>query len=735
MKSKLLQSYLKVYTFWWLVLFFSAENHPMDYVGRFLKGWAFALVMGAIGVLTVVLYFKVRHQEKVERIAGSELRGMRLTLGKMPVQEQLKRKTGYDVPDEFKSWMETFKSEHPKHYALLQAGIDIMHANPVQASPVKGGHGDVNLITHSFNVLREMIKAQPSYQYAGSKNKKGDVVVPLTDREYVFDPLDPVSPLAAFFHDLGKIVCYQPQKDGSTKEVKENHDIQGGKLIVNINEFWELSKADRDLLIMTISHYHHPIAMPLWCDDRTRAVTELLIKVDNEAGKKEGGIIYQSMSGYVTTGDDGDDEDGEAVQVSQDGKVTVTVTEHAAQQMFDALNRLIAQPNVINGNNKITRIGFKAGAYVYIQDQLMRTALSTALEDSTLTAQTHPGLVHPKTIALLNKLDQLGFLYRFHNNAEYSPQSALFNVECINPSDGRQLSAWKYTLVIKVEAFTSLAGMEDCPAPPVIVKNTWGETRAINKKKTKEAADAAAATEATAGNDVVVDAETMAIEAAPEVQVNMVSDATPSMSSMMMLDEADIADMMSEAEETSSIDQALLLSIMDEDDAPYVPPVAEVQPVAAEETPAPVQADAPAPTQAPTPVPNTPEVVAVQPEPTPVASVDDVQSSISEEGLELDIVSDAFLQSLRMGKVETDVAFKVIPYEHNGVETEFLMYPMPLLKDYYSQYDWDELLKRIRKGEVVDSIFKVKNKGMDSELYYLGFVRVKKVKKAEKAEA
>lgn len=718
MKSKLLSSYLKVYTFWWIVLFFSADNHPMDYVGRFFKGWAFALIMGVIGVLTVIAYYKIRHQEKKERIEGSELRGMRLTLGKMPVQEKLKRKTGYEVPDEFKQWMGAYKANHPKHYALLQAGIDILHGNPVQASPVKGGHGDVNLITHSFNVLREMIKAMPSYQYAGSKNKKGDLVVPLTNRDYVFDPLDPISPLAAFFHDLGKIVCYQPQKDGSTKEVKDNHDIQGGKLIINIDEFWELSKPDRELLIMTISHYHHPIEMPLWCDDRTRAVTELLIKVDNEAGKKEGGIIYQSMSSYGEA-EDGADEDGEIVQVAKDGKVTVTVTEHAAQQMYDALNRLIAEPNVINGNNKNLRIGFKAGEYVYIQDQLMRTALSAVLEDSSLTAQTHPGLVHPKSIALLNKLNELGYLYRFHNNLEYSAQSALFNIECINPSDGRQLSQWKYTIIIKTEAFSSLAGMEDCPAPPVIIKNTWGETRAINKKKNKETA-AQANEEAEANTDV--SAEDQAAATVPEIEVNVVSENILPPGEIT-LDEAEIAEMLSEAEETSSIDHALMLSILDEDDTPYVPPKA-------------VSTEAPKPEEAPllvytaNPEQSMPVVNAVQPEPATVEQ-DDEPAAAGDDFIELDIVSDAFLQSMRMGKVDVSMDYKVLSYDHKGASTEFLMYAMPLLKDQYGDYDWDELLQRVRDGKVEDAISKVKNKGMPNEFYYLGFVRIKKVKKAE----
>jgi len=723
MKSKLLSSYLKVYTFWWVVLFFTADNHPMDYVGRFFKGWAFALVMGVIGVLTVIAYYKIRHQEKKERIEGSELRGMRLTLGKMPVQEKLKRKSGYDVPDEFKQWMDAYKAAHPKHYALLQAGIDILHGNPVQASPVKGGHGDVNLITHSFNVLREMIKAMPSYQYAGSKNKKGDLVVPLSNRDYVFDPLDPISPLAAFFHDLGKIVCYQPQKDGSTKEVKDNHDIQGGKLIINIDEFWELSKPDRELLIMTISHYHHPIEMPLWCDDRTRAVTELLIKVDNEAGKKEGGIIYQSMSSYGAA-EDGADEDGEIVQVAKDGKVTVTVTEHAAQQMYDALNRLIAQPNIINGNNKNLRIGFKAGDYVYIQDQLMRTALAEVLEDSSLTAQTHPGLVHPKSIALLNKLSELGYLYRFHNNLEYSAQSALFNIECINPSDGRQLSQWKYTIIIKTEAFSSLAGMEDCPAPPVIIKNTWGETRAINKKKNKEtAAQASEETETKA--DVSV--EDQAAATIPEIEVQVVSEnVLPA--DEITLDAAEIAEMLSEAEETSSIDHALMLSILDEDDTPYVPPKAEP-------TEAPKPQEAPLPVYVAEPEQSTPAVNAVQPEPAAVEQDDapaaQEPEAAGEDFIELDVVSDAFLQSMRMGKVDVSMDYKVLSYEHNGAPTEFLMYAMPLLKDQYGDYDWDELLQRIRDGKVVDAISKVKNKGMPNEFYYLGFVRIKKVKKVE----
>lgn len=707
MKSKLISSFFTVFTFWWTILFFATKNKGFDLLTQFLKGWAFSFIAALCGVVVIFMLYWLSKEDRKQRIEPSMLRGMSLSLGPIPLVKQLKRNNLWSIPSEFSDWHSAYKKEFPKHAALLNAGISIMKGNPCQASPVKGGHGDVNLLTHSYNVLREIISMAPSWNFKGSVGSGGNILLGLTDPQYVFDSKDPVIPLVAFLHDLGKIVCYKTMRDGSIKQVLDNHDIHGGKLIININEFWELSKADRDLLILSITYYHHPSEMPLWADDRSRAVMELMIKSDNEAGKKEGGVTYYSDSTFKSDDDDATNIPLIRTVIGEDG-VKVKVNERNeilnggfnGDRLYKGLRSLLSEPDRINGREHPGRIGFKANGYVYLQEERLRQALASSMDEPTLLAQQLQGGINPNTTALMEKLDSLGVLYVEHNGLTFGAGSAFWNTVHKDKS-GKTLLEPKYVIIIKSEIFPGLDNMSDCPAPPEIVKPTQGWKRARNKDK------AAQVNENTSIED----------DGFIETGVGPISfDDAEDITSSPVLDYSDLTLLMEEAKETETEDIAqfkintdMMSSLLDEDEVvapthPKTQPVLEITTSNVISTPAPLNAsmllddDEPIPEiDEADPLANT-VINAPQPEPEMQDELDDVELEI--------------IQKLHTGKVGFETPFKKKTYEGH----DYFMYALIILKGDYVN-DWDYFLSQVKRGEIPDVIWR---ENVQKDIY-LGF--------------
>lgn len=703
MQSKLISSFFTVFIFWWTILFFATPNKGFDLLTQFLKGWAFSAIAAVFGFIVVFMLYWLSKEDRKQRLEPSVFRGMNLTLGTIPLVSKLKRNNLWSIPSEFSAWHTAYKKDFPKHAALLNAGISIMKANPCQASPVKGGHGDVNLLTHSYNVLREIISMAPSWDFKGSVGSGGNILLGLTDSQFVFNSSDPVIPLVAFLHDLGKIVCYKTQRDGSIKQVLDNHDIHGGKLIINIDEFWELSKADRDLLILSITYYHHPSEMPLWADDRTRAVMELMIKSDNEAGKKEGGVTYYSDSTFKSENDDADatntplirtivSEDGSKIKVNE--KNEIINGGFVGDRLYKGLRSLLSEPDRINGRDHAGRIGFKANGYVYLQEERLRQALASSMDEPSLLSQQLQGGINPNTTALMEKLDSLGVLYVEHNGHVFGPGSAFWNTVHKDKA-GKVLLEPKYVIIIKSEIFPGLDNMNDCPAPPEIVKPSQGWKRARNKDKS---------TQINVDN---IDKDVV------EVGVPVISfDNIEDINSPLELDASDLRLLMKEAKETESedieqfkINADLMSSLLDEDevvDTRKLPVIADVLPMQNLEAASIITASA--------------LLLLDDDEPELVIKAESVaaQSAAAYQEMsdELDEVELDLIHKLHTGKVGFETPFKKKTYE--GID--YFMYAIIILKGDYVN-DWDYFLSQVKRGEIPDVIWK---ESVQKDIY-LGF--------------
>lgn len=301
----LLKAAATVAAFWsvLLVLVFS-DKKPHEWPVAIGGPLALAALTGLVGVLGYSL--AVLMQKSLRRhllLKGDELHGARVTLGRFPrgrtplPQVPLKgrgRNNPFVGDPKLSAWFEAYRKSNPAYAALMIALANAYNANPrLPASPVIGGHGGLNLRDHTDNVLRQMLAMIPTYSYEGYRLRVKDKPVKINlDYEFEKDRSSPILPLLAFAHDLGKLTCYKivdaSGKVPVVEEVKPNHDEEGARLIVTFAEFWGIPVADRETIVLSMAYYHHHRSMPLWCDDRTRAFTELLINADQAAGRAEG---------------------------------------------------------------------------------------------------------------------------------------------------------------------------------------------------------------------------------------------------------------------------------------------------------------------------------------------------------------------------------------------------------------------------------------------------------------
>ena len=549
MKNPLLSSFVVVTVFWYGVLAIPSRALLHEIPIYALKGLWVALVGLFWGVLAYVVWLAMVRANKQHGLkSGDSRRGLAISLGDFPRGSPPPARASCSeplLPVQFSTWFTAYQAAHPAHAALLRAVMEIYQAHDkLPASPVPGGHGGATLMQHSRNVLATILGMAPSWRYDGHKNKKGQIVFPLIDGTYRFDATDPLIPIAGLAHDIGKITCYRLRQDGLVEEVRPNHDTEGGKILIALDEFWALPKGDRDALNLALSFYHHINSLPLWADDRTRALTELLITADIRTGMAEGeknmAALYEDIEVLPAWLDSQPVEVGEQLP-AQTILAQVTPSVRAADATavpadstpadenedwaWDQFEALLLEPGRINGNNKAMRVGFKHGEWVYVNDAVFRTALATALNAPSLTEQAGRGQMSPFTKLLLGRLSRIGLLYQHHNGRNFSEKSALFKI-VMHGTGGKIVQNWGFTIIFKAAAFPAIAAMPDCKYQPQILGCGFGEHRAINKVGKPESSPSATFIEAAQpGNGIPLDED--GIEGAIRALWHAMSSAEP----------------------------------------------------------------------------------------------------------------------------------------------------------------------------------------------------------------
>lgn len=544
MNQGLVGAWLIVTLFWSIVMLIASGVNVAYY--PIAIGWsAVVLVISAgFGFCAWFIYRWLRVKGVAGMAFGGEKRnGAVLSLGKFPPIKAVKL-ADFD-PARFARAIDfqSYKAAHPAHAALMLAIARYMNTVPnLPASPVPGGHGGANLIDHSINVVDAMGEVCASWRFEGHKNKDGSFwyqVKPVNGRAYhQFDPLDPILPLAAFAHDVGKVDCYTLAPDGTvtektltaflfdgskldrdkTKKKKIEHDTVGAQILRRMPELWALPPEDVKALLTAVGYYHKIGSLPLseWVTDRVRSLVELVAYADQVAGAKENGEeapaleaaqASTSAAPVIAKDDPNQIYIAPHVEAAQSRRAppaqSVVETQAEAQgaavpdssisdpealddYQFERFLDVLRAENRINGKDARERIGFKYGDLVYVSDIKLRNAMSATYQDVWYTAdpEQNRGTMHAWTKKLLKRLDNMGLLVKHHGDLTFSYKTALFTTVAVteNSRGGEE----RFVMIFHASLLPSLQHNPDCKNPPKILKCSFGDNKSLNKNQIRE---------------------------------------------------------------------------------------------------------------------------------------------------------------------------------------------------------------------------------------------------------
>lgn len=492
MNSGLLLAWTRVTIFWVsMVTVFSAANGFIFLSIGLIWSIGVTIIAGIAGVAAYFFKARMIDAEAIrEDIKPTSEPHFAVSIGKLPEQKEIERvpQTDEQFFAAFKGVVsaESYQKYFPAHAALLKAGLEVMMTKPdLPASPVRGGHGGATLIRHSLNVTQSMAREAKEWKFYGHKNKDGTLYYQPSvsgERDYhAFDLSDPLLPLAAFLHDIGKVPCYTLNKDGSVTEKtttaftfvgsvldrdkgrikKIDHDTEGAKLIRQLPELANLPHDDAKALLVALGYYHKINEIPLsaWITDRARSLVELLYLADNKAGLIEGGQIHpEELSSTPSPAISDADKKPAASAVTPavdvpapapdapssfspssviepteeniagrefSGQVIVT-PEVMSDDEFEVFLSVISAPDRFNGIKKDERIGYKFDGLLYITEAKLREHVARASMNPSIAIL--PGSsAHPWVVRLMYRLDQMGLLVRKTAGNEYSCKRSLFD--------------------------------------------------------------------------------------------------------------------------------------------------------------------------------------------------------------------------------------------------------------------------------------------------------------------
>lgn len=501
-KNDLIRSHVAVLIFWFIVLFLFTRGFDLKALA---SSMSYAMIIMTAGALCgVLIWFAVdmsRRDSVSSRKGEHSVRGACVSIGSPPVAlvPAHGNPSASLLASRFRWWNE-YRKAYPGHADAFLAVFSVMYATPrLPASPVSGGHGGATLIEHSFSVVDTMLQMAPKWSYRGHKNKRGEISFPLLDNtraEFRFSAGDPILHLAAFAHDIGKVACYKMNPDGSVREVRKNHDIEGAKILRSLPEVMALPWKEQMALLTACEFYHHIGSLPYstWIDDRARALIELLIAADIATGQREGGavvdsyedadlVVPQTPEKTITQPDDEMESEQESMDAHADVHPDRPIPARDADSMhgtaLDLAYSVLLEPGRVNGTNASTRIAWKHGEWLYISDARLRAAVATLTGDSIYNVLPHRGNMHAFTLDLMAQLAEKKYLLQDHKGQKFSEKRALYTT--VSSVSGKSPVESKFVLVANVKAFPGLENAADCKAAPEIVGCSWGEKAAINK--------------------------------------------------------------------------------------------------------------------------------------------------------------------------------------------------------------------------------------------------------------
>lgn len=328
---------------------------------------------------------------------------------------------------------QTARERYPAHTALFDA-LAMVHLHPANLKTPAGidRHGDRSLLMHSLLVFALMSHRVDGYVYMPGQSKRK------VDDNFKLDPADPLIPVLALAHDLGKIRKMVVGSNGKASELLPGHEAQSSRDLSQLPEFWDarITPEERHILQSVLAYSARTADAPIQrqtkakqgvvTSDRMYALMGLQGECDRLAAKIELGGIYQF--------------DAPAKPVLNEA-ATEEVTE--AVNLMSLLSTYFVMCMPVNARKPVRSVGFKRmdegfsrGRHVVIIDELeFVPSFSAFIEKPDLNVRD--GKSSPLTKNVLSLLDEHGFLFRFDEGQDVTPRpatSCLYKIE-FRPAD------------------------------------------------------------------------------------------------------------------------------------------------------------------------------------------------------------------------------------------------------------------------------------------------------------
>lgn len=473
--NKIIRATAVVFGFWWLIFtLWSFGGSPMlfisnwAFVGTTVSRWALGVMSGLVVGVWFIWFSRITAMNRLYKgKGGTGLNGVRSTLGSVPMPiTVLPRVDGPSKRLPIKSepvnaWLAQNAKKWPAHVALFWAVWDTYSASPsFPASHRKGGHGNRRLWQHCLAVAENALLDAGGYVFEGvyvkARGKPKFKIIDLKNKEYRFDATDPLIPILALAHDIGKLEAYVIAEDGSVVTQEEggaltpqddnriSHDALGARILARFPEYWALPPRDRSTINLVIAHYHHPSSFPvarngLSLDDRMTALMEFLILVDKKTGMAESSIT-ENLSEQE-------------------------ITEDESSTIYHSFVEIISEFGRVNGTgdqakDSTLKIAQKHDGLIVVKEKDLRMLILAKMGWSLEEGDGRYRL----TLNLMSTLQEKGLLYSTHNNGDMSRFVPMYSVAFRNAQTGAHLTTWEPCIIFRPVATTpELAALSGLP--------------------------------------------------------------------------------------------------------------------------------------------------------------------------------------------------------------------------------------------------------------------------------
>ena len=521
-----------VFGFWLFVAVCYDWFYDLAYLSDFYSNIAITLRFALFGSVFGALFLISLRFSKRGVIFGVALRGLTPSIGSFNAP---KAPTRADVlpsfPPEIIEWLANQRASNGAgevRAALFEDIAAILCARAeVPATTVPGGHGGVSLLNHTMSVVVEALRRAASFQYRGLLYPDGNVAVPPLDPHYQFSSTDPLIPLVAIGHDIGKLECYA-LSDGTWTEVSHAHDSKGSVLLSRLDLFWALPDNERMLVQRAVGYYHHPLDIPINTGDRAFALIGLLNESDNAASRYEHHIRMDSATAKRVEPRLADIPDGDAPPPktslpSSSADIQDENQDVFEQRLLETFLSLLQEPERINGADQQLRVGFKFNEYLYLSEERVRQILADRLQAPRLATARMGGGRYVLSSKLAEILNTEGVLFRTHGKKTLAPNAALFKMKMTDPRTGREVTNWPAVFVLFAGKL-GLSTLEDARFPVTSLEPRWGSRAGGNSAAT---ISPPAPASSHGGNSAARDANTPVPNDRPSISPDLEGSAEP----------------------------------------------------------------------------------------------------------------------------------------------------------------------------------------------------------------